>query len=702
MPVLLRGNNLHSFFILLLIAGTAQGQIPLNGFCVYNRYPVHSGYTSLLTVNYNDDAYTDLILYGGNSSLDLYKGIKGGAFSEEKTITLSSPPHLIINMRQKSFSGEKLYVLTPVKRKGEIAVVTPSAQFYIQHTTPLKEFPKFAVSDDLNGDDFADVLLSGINASGIGVYMGDGRVFKRHTVNKGESFQYITTLDWTNDGFPDAVAYEPFKQSIYLFSNNSRGNFRFERALSAGMSVTGIHSYDMNLDGYQDIIVKSPGKITIYYGDSAGAFLKKSEFAAGYKDISKIVIGDYNRDGFIDIITLSSVSGRVSALFQREDDTFFPPVMLFSDSSITDIANFYSRFVDGIALLDSSGYIHTITRGGSPADQVSLVPGGKPAALASFDQGQNGIRDFMYIDSDVTALKILLRDKSGVPSLLYSAPLSFLPDGIIISDIDPEIKKILLHKKGERFFELVTFSTTRGIRRTSTHYVDGIIEDLRFVRIGENSEIALIHSRGSTYRYVRYGLGQERPEKTFETELGVGLTKAMADARGNVYMIKNSGFVSEIQFRGYGSGNESSRMLYRIESRLILPGSFYMTPLAGQAGEAISGLVLDDDEHVFVVVNENLRIQISNRRASEAAARKIKQKPYVPRTKNPGYIQTFFMTGYPSEIVILNLYINPVKSLARKYRRAVEMQDYIITELKETQPYFIHSTRSGLLNFRRL
>lgn len=698
-PVFLRGKILRNFLIAMLMMETIPGQTPLNGFCIYNKYPVQQGYTSFSSLNYNDDAYTDLLLFGANKSMTLYKGGKGGELTKERTFQLQADPVAVLNLRQKSFSGERLFVLTPDKRKGEVSVITPGGQMYVQHTVRLNEYPKFAASDELNDDGTPDILLSGINASGISVYIGEGRLYKFNKINKGESFQYVTPIDWNADGYPDITAFEPFKQMIYLFSNNSRGNFRFERAFSAGMNVTGIHSYDMDLDGFQDIVVKSDERITIYYGDAAGSYLRKTDVpAAG--SIYKLAIGDYNRDGFIDIVTLSKTDGRVSVYFQKEGDAFHAPVMLYAEEKITDINNYYSRFVDGIALLDSSGYIHTITRGGSPADQAELVTGGKPTLLASFDQGHNGIKDLMYIDADNTSLKILLRDKSGVPSLLYSRLLSFLPDVLILSDENPDVKRVILHKKGERFAEVITAALGGNSFKRTLLFVDGKIEDIRFVNTAEKQEIAVIINRSGMLTYKRFALGAGKPEVTFETELGVGITRALTDKTGNIYMIKNSGLISEIQYRNF-TGQENTRMLYRIESRYILPETFYIIPLA-TGGDGFCGLVTDDEEHSFVAVNEILRIQISNRRASEAASRVIRQKTYIPLNENGKPVQTYFMTGNPKEIVIWNLSVNPVKSLARKYRRATEIEDFVVVEFKERQPYFIHSTSSGLLNFRKL
>ena len=101
-PVFLRGKILRNFLIAMLMMETIPGQTPLNGFCIYNKYPVQQGYTSFSSLNYNDDAYTDLLLYGANNSMALYKGGKMGALMEERIIRLQSDPVAVLNLRQKS------------------------------------------------------------------------------------------------------------------------------------------------------------------------------------------------------------------------------------------------------------------------------------------------------------------------------------------------------------------------------------------------------------------------------------------------------------------------------------------------------------------------------------------------------------------------------------------------------------------------
>src|ERR1039457_6372885 len=48
---------------LLLFSIEAFSQVPINGFCKYNKIDIDSGFTNLFALNYNDDSYTDLILY---------------------------------------------------------------------------------------------------------------------------------------------------------------------------------------------------------------------------------------------------------------------------------------------------------------------------------------------------------------------------------------------------------------------------------------------------------------------------------------------------------------------------------------------------------------------------------------------------------------------------------------------------------------
>src|SRR3970040_3202764 len=75
--------NFIFLVIIFLLTENISPQIPINGFCRFNDFKVDTGYTKLLMINFNDDAYSDLLLYNPQKKESaLVYGAVQGEFKE--------------------------------------------------------------------------------------------------------------------------------------------------------------------------------------------------------------------------------------------------------------------------------------------------------------------------------------------------------------------------------------------------------------------------------------------------------------------------------------------------------------------------------------------------------------------------------------------------------------------------------------------
>jgi hypothetical protein len=73
----------HFLLVFLIIAPATQSQIYFNGLCRYAVHDIEPGLTSLISLNFNNDYYTDLAAFSGsgNKIITLHgaeKGTKSG------------------------------------------------------------------------------------------------------------------------------------------------------------------------------------------------------------------------------------------------------------------------------------------------------------------------------------------------------------------------------------------------------------------------------------------------------------------------------------------------------------------------------------------------------------------------------------------------------------------------------------------------
>ena len=56
-------NTIRILLIAFFLSEEIFSQIPINGFCQYKNFNIEQNFNCLLSLNYNDDSYSDLILY---------------------------------------------------------------------------------------------------------------------------------------------------------------------------------------------------------------------------------------------------------------------------------------------------------------------------------------------------------------------------------------------------------------------------------------------------------------------------------------------------------------------------------------------------------------------------------------------------------------------------------------------------------------
>ena len=222
---------------------------------------------------------------------------------------------------------------------------------------------------DLDGDGKLDVLVGG--SSGVDVLLGNGDGTLGPAAAFGVGSQFVALGDLNGDQATDAVAGG--SSFIGIAFGNGDGTFAAPREFSADNLIDAITSGDFNGDGRSDLALgRQPpgGTVSIALGDGDGGFIQGVIFsdiipsdaiAADYNGDSKLdlsftssgvfvylgngdgtfrgqlktnvpgspvkqAVGDFNRDGRLDLATANISGQTVSVLLGNGDGTFQPPI----------------------------------------------------------------------------------------------------------------------------------------------------------------------------------------------------------------------------------------------------------------------------------------------------------------------------------------------------------------------------------------
>ena len=280
-----------------------------------------TGFVTGAVLNWNGSARPTTVLSGSS----LQASISSADISHRGTasITVANPA---------PGGGVSNVVYFPVRPRFNAAAFAPEPGISTA-TGPI------AVGD-FNGDGRPDVVVvenSGL-ASTLSYYrgLGDGTLSPAVTTASNFPIEYLITGDFNGDGKLDLFAGSPGNQGGGIatgltFLGNGAGHFMQHQDFSGGGDFPGATAAtgDLNGDGILDIVYTSEigGEYTmfIYLGNGDGSFTRKTSVDIGFT-VGATGIGDFNRDGKLDLAVQSTLNGGgVSIFLGNGDGTFHSP-----------------------------------------------------------------------------------------------------------------------------------------------------------------------------------------------------------------------------------------------------------------------------------------------------------------------------------------------------------------------------------------
>ncbi|CAF3824214.1 unnamed protein product [Rotaria sp. Silwood1] len=346
-------NNDYRPDIVVANSGTGSVGVLLSGDSVdfesVRAFSTRSGSKphGLAVGDFNNDGRLDItVANNGDANIGFFFGVGDGNFSNQSTVSLDEGIYpQEVDVGDFNNDNQLDVVVTTNMLPAPIIVLlgNGNGSFQIKMTSGAPRADVVRVGD-FNSDGRLDIIVNNLYNKAVSVLLGDGNGSFGNILiypNSDNSDTHgLAVGDFNNDGWLDfSVAYSD-AHSIAVCFGYGDGSFSNQRTYLTDIDSNpfALAVADFNDDGQLDIVVanKKTSNVGIFLGYGNGSFSNSTTYPTGIKsDPWSLAIGDFNKDGRLDIVIANYGSGTVGILLGHINGTFFNQITYVTgDNSI--------------------------------------------------------------------------------------------------------------------------------------------------------------------------------------------------------------------------------------------------------------------------------------------------------------------------------------------------------------------------------
>lgn len=390
-------------------------------------FPVGANPNGVVTADVNNDGRPDLVVVNNSDqTLSLLFGSGDGAFSSSGLLSTGNGPGSIAKADLNGDGQDDFVVANVTSNTVTVLNQTGPGQYQSGATISTNSLGSVAAGFvDSDGrqdlaftnpaDDTASLLLQ--DPSNPGAFLAP------ITVNTGGNPGALALADLNNDLHGDLAVANVNSSSVTVFIQDENNPMSFlDTTLAVGTTPSAVRLADFNGDNFLDLIVTNQGDntVTVYPHDSAnpGSFLAPLTLSVGSEPVG-VEVFDINSDGFADIVTVNQGNNSLSILTQ---DSANPGSFLGAQTLILSGLSvaLSSGDFDGdgrsdlAVVLQDCNHVQVLRQGPSgftTATRVSV--GGNPGDLTVGDFNLDGRPDFASVQGNANNFSVSLQNAQG-------------------------------------------------------------------------------------------------------------------------------------------------------------------------------------------------------------------------------------------------------------------------------------------------
>jgi hypothetical protein len=239
---------------------------------------------------------------------------------------------------------------------------------------------------------------------------------------------YVALKDMDLDGFEDIVVASSGANGYISFlmgkaSSKFEGNEYLHSGHATGLDLETLATGDVNGDGFKDLVTYGYDTVLVHLNNGSGAFSSAGKFAIlpSGTYTSPVLLEDFTNDGNLDVIVADNTQ-KFYLLSGQGNGNFLPPVIIAAPGYTWVYAMVAGKFnndtIPDIAYNSNGSIKFLINNGNGTFSQGSTIPpmAGNAIGMSVGDFNEDGSDDLAFTTNN-TSGSLLLNNGNGVFSI---------------------------------------------------------------------------------------------------------------------------------------------------------------------------------------------------------------------------------------------------------------------------------------------